>query len=421
MQRIVDVHERLPMQQMIPLGIQHLFAMFGATVLVPLLTGLDPAVALFTSGAGTLLFILITKGKVPAYLGSSFAFIVPIQFISAQYGIEYALGGTVAVGLLYAVVAGIVRLVGTDWLNRLLPPVVVGPVIIVIGLGLAPTGVQMAGLIGEDAHLLNPNVLTAIFTLAVAVLASIKFRGFLASIPVLIGIVAGYIFGLIMGIVDLTPVREAAWFALPDFTLPRFAAPALAIMLPVSLVTLAEHVGDVMVISRVVGRNFLTNPGLNRTLAGDGLATALAGLLGGPPNTTYGENVGVMAITRVYSVWVIGLAAIFACSLAFIQKVGALIQTIPSAVMGGIAIMLFGVIASSGLRTLIEQKVDLSQTRNLLIASIILVLGVGNSMLILGGNINLSGMALAAIVGVILNLILPEPKEGEGTAAETEV
>lgn len=407
MARVVDVDERLPLGQSIPLGIQHLFAMFGATVLVPFLTGLDPSVALLSSGLGTLLFILITKGKVPAYLGSSFAFIAPIQLIAGQYGIEYALGGTIAAGLLYFLVAMVIRLVGVGWLHKVLPPVVVGPVIVVIGLGLASTGVGMAGLT-EGASITSPGVLTALITLAVALLASIKFRGFFASIPILIGIIVGYVFGIAVGIVDFQPVRDAAWFSIPNFTSPRFNAAAIAIILPVSLVTMAEHLGDVMVLSRVTGRNFFSNPGLHRTLMGDGLASALAGFIGGPPNTTYGENVGVMVITKVFSVWVIGLAAVFASALAFIEKVGALIRSIPEPVMGGISMMLFGVIAASGLRTLIDNKVDLGKTRNLLISSVILVLGVGNATLNLGGSITLAGMALATLVGIILNLILPE-------------
>ena len=401
-----------------PLGIQHLFAMFGATVLVPFLTGLDPSVALLTSGLGSLRFILTTKGQVPAYLGSSFAFIAPITLIAGLYGLEYSLGGGVAFVLVYALVALIVRQIGVGWIHRMLPPVVVGPVIIVIGLGLAATGVNMAGLaVGTDPETgaaLLPSVTdkavwTAAVTLAIALIASIKFRGFLASIPILIAIIAGYVFALIIGIVDTQAVAEARWFALPKLMFPKFNLAALSIMVPVSLVTMAEHLGDVMVISRVVGRDFFTKPGLHRTLLGAGLATSLAGLLGGPPNTTYGENVGVMAITRVYSVWVIGLAAVFAVGLAFIEKVGALIRSICTPVMGGISMMLFGVIAASGLRTLIENQVDLSKTRNLLIASVILVLGVGNATLNLLGNITFSGMALATIVGIVLNLILPEP------------
>lgn len=409
MSRVIGVHELPPLRQAIPLGLQHLFAMFGATILVPLLTGLDPSVALLTSGAGTLLFILITQGKVPAYLGSSFAFIIPIQHAVTTWGIPAAMGGAVAAGLLYVVVALIIRLIGTGWVNRLLPPVVVGPVIIVIGLGLAPTAVEMAGLTGDGATLTNPAVLTALFTLAVALLASVKFRGFFASIPILIAIVAGYIFAYFAGLVDFEGVRAAKWFAWPAVTLPKWNLGAIALMLPPALVTLSEHLGHIIVLNRVVDRDYMKDPGLHRTLLGDGLATSLAGLFGGPPNTTYGENIGVLAITKVYSVWVIGLAAVFAFLLAFLQKVGAFIQSIPTPVLGGVSMLLFGVIASSGLRTLIENRVDLSKSRNLMISSVILVLGVGGSVLDLGGSVTLSSMALATVVGVILNLLLPEP------------
>ncbi|BAS27413.1 solute carrier family 23 protein [Limnochorda pilosa] len=412
------VGDRPPAVQMIPLGLQHLFAMFGATVLVPILTGLNPSVALLTSGLGTLLFILITGGQVPAYLGSSFAFIAPILAVSAASGPAYALGGAVAVGLLYAVVAGIIRLVGVGWLDRVLPPVLVGSLIVVIGLGLAPVGVQMAGLSKEAVSLFDTDIQIAFFTLLSAVAAAAFLRGFFAVIPILLGIVSGYVFALLRGAVDLTALREAAWIGLPAFTAPAFSWSAVAVFLPVAAVTLAEHLGDVLVLGRVVGKNFYKKPGLQRTLMGDGLATALAGLLGGPPNTTYGENIGVIAITKVYSVWVIGLAASFATVLAFVPKLGAAIQTIPAPVMGGVTIMLFGVIASSGIRTLVESGIDFSQTRNLLISSVVLVLGIGGAKI---GE--LSGMGLAAIVGVILNLLLPMPggaREGAGEAERAE-
>ena len=409
----IGVHDRPPLAQMIPLGLQHLFAMFGATVLVPLLvnsgTGMmviPPGVALLTAGAGTLLFLAITQFKVPAYLGSSFAFIAPLIAVSSQFGPGYALGGAVAVGVLYAIIGLIIKLIGVNWLDRVLPPVVIGSVIIVIGLGLAGTGVDMAGLAGDSVSLANVNVRISLFTLAAAVVASVFFKGFLAVIPILIGVVSGYIFALLQGAVDLEPVRQAAWFALPVGNRVAFSWPAIAVLLPVGLVTIAEHLGDVLVLSRVVDRDFYRDPGLHRTILGDGLATLLAGLLGGPPNTTYGENVGVMAITGVYSVWVIATAAIMAVVLAFMEKFGALIQTIPEPVMGGISIMLFGVIASSGLRTLVESGIDFGNKRNLIISSVILVLGIGGAKLQLG-QILLEGMALAAIVGILLNLVLP--------------
>lgn len=408
------VGDRPPVVQMIPLGLQHLFAMFGATVLVPILTGLDPSVALLTSGLGTLLFIAVTGGRVPAYLGSSFAFIAPIIAVSAAWGPAYALGGGFAVGLLYAVVALVIRFVGVGWLDRVLPPVLVGSLIVVIGLGLAPTGVEMAGLTKEHVSLMDSDVQIALFTLLAAVLAASFLKGFLAAIPILIGIVAGYLFALLRGAVDLAVVREAAWLGLPTFTTPAFSWQAISIFLPVAAVTLAEHLGDVLVLGRVVGRNFYKNPGLHRTLLGDGLATSLASLVGGPPNTTYGENVGVMAITKVYSVWVVGLAAVFATVLAFVPKLGAIVQSVPAPVMGGVTIMLFGVIASSGIRTLVESGIDFSQTRNLLISSVVLVLGIG------GASIgNLGGMGLAAVVGILLNLILRLPaKTGEAEERE---
>ncbi|NLK08295.1 MAG: uracil permease [Firmicutes bacterium] len=409
----IGVHEKLPLVQMIPLGFQHLFAMFGATILVPLLvngsTGMmviPPGVALLTAGAGTLLFLAITQFKVPAYLGSSFAFIAPLIAVASQFGPGHALGGAVAVGILYALIALIIRQVGVDWLDRALPPVVIGSVIVVIGLGLAGTGVDMAGLSGDVVSLANVDVRISLFTLAVAIAASVWFKGFLAVIPILIGVVSGYLFALLQGAVDLTPVKEAAWFALPVGNKVAFSWPAIATILPVGLVTIAEHLGDVLVLSRVVDRDFYREPGLHRTILGDGLATLLAGFLGGPPNTTYGENIGVMAITGVYSVWVIATAAIMAVLLSFMQKFGALIQTIPEPVMGGICIMLFGVIASSGIRTLVESGIDFGDKRNLIIASVILVLGIGGARLQLGA-FALEGMALAAVVGILLNLVLP--------------
>ncbi len=402
----IDVNERLPLVKMLPLGLQHLFAMFGATVLVPLLTGLPPSVALFTSGTGTLLFILVTQGRVPAYLGSSFAFIAPIIAISSVWGIAYAMGGAIVVGLIYILVSLLISQIGTGWIDRVLPPVVIGSVIVVIGLGLAGVGVDMAGLAGDDVTFANPNVRISLFTLAVTVAASVFLKGFFAVIPILIGIFAGYIFAVLQGAVDFSTVQEASVLGLPEFTAPRFSLAAIAMMAPVALVTIAEHLGDVMVISRVVGKDFFKKPGLHRTLLGDGLATAWAGFFGGPPNTTYGENVGVMAISRVYSVWVIGTAACLAVILSFFQQFGALVSTIPVPVMGGVSIVLFGVIASSGIRTLVESGIDFSAKRNLIISSVILVLGIGGARLAVG-SFELHGMALATVVGIILNLVLP--------------
>lgn len=414
---IIDVHEKLPFGRLFPLGLQHLFAMFGATVLVPILTDLSPAVALFSSGLGTLLFMWITGGKVPAYLGSSFAFIAPLTTVVAasEWGIAYAMGGVVIVGVIYSLIALLVGAIGVGWLQKLVPPVVIGPVIMVIGLGLAPNALDMTGLLGEQVTIADPGVQVALITLALAVAGTLLLRGWLSTVPVLVAIVGGYVSAVLLGIVDFTPVQQAAWFGLPPFTAPKFALKPIFVLTPVAIVTLAEHLGDVFVLSNVVGRNFYEKPGLHKTLLGDGLATALAGFVGGPPNTTYGENVGVMAITRVYAVRVIGVAASLALILSFVPKLGAVIETVPTQVMGGIAVVLFGVIASSGLRTLVDSQIDLADKRNLIIASVILVIGVGGAALNIG-SFRLEGMALATIIGVVLNLVLPkEADSGDAT------
>lgn len=420
---VIGVEERVPLSRLVPLGLQHVFAMFGATILVPILTGLNPAVALFTSGLGTLTFILVTGGKVPAYLGSSFAFIAPVAFIVAQeqWGIPYAMGGVIVSGLVYVAVAAVISVTGVKWLQRLLPPVVVGPVIMVIGLGLAPAALDMTGMTAPDATIADPGVIVALLTLAFAVGASLMTRGFMSTIPVLVAVVGGYLVSVLLGLVDFTPVREAAWFGVPQFTAPRFDWSAIMVIAPVAIVTMAEHLGDVFVLSTITGRNFYEKPGLHRTLLGDGLASALAGLFGGPPNTTYGENVGVMAITRVFSVRVIAFAATLALGMSFVPKLGALIQSIPTPVMGGVAMVLFGVIAASGVRTLVESRLDFSHKRNLIIPSVILVVGIGGAVLQLG-PFQLQGMALAAVVGVVLNLVLPRSASaGEAEGAATAV
>lgn len=418
---VYDVHEVPPLAQMIPLSVQHLFAMFGATVLVPILTGMNPSLALLTSGLGTLLFQLFTRGKVPAYLGSSFAYIAPIIAVQSTLGSERWLGAAqgaiIVVGLVYAAVALIIAKAGTDWLDRVMPPVVIGSVIVVIGMGLAPVGIQMAGLCtGAECgkgfvSIAQTDVQIALVTLAATIVAAVILRGFFAVIPVLIGIVAGYLYAALVGAVDFEPLRAAAWIGLPwatgGYALPTFDWVAISLVVPAAMVTIAEHLGDVFVLSKVVGREFYKEPGLTRTLLGDGLATSLAGLLGGPPNTTYGENVGVLAITRVYSTAVIGLAAVFAILLAFVPKLGAFLQTIPTPVMGGISLVLFGIIASSGIRTLVESGIDFGDKRNLIIASVVLGIGIGGAELGFG-RVTFSGMALAALVGVVLNLLLPD-------------
>ncbi len=410
-----------PLSRWIPLSIQHVFAMFGATVLVPILTGLSISAALFTAGTGTLIYIIITGAKVPAFLGSSFAFIPVLISISASFGVPYALGGAVAAGLFYLLVAFIIKMVGLNWIKRTLPPVVIGAVIICIGLSLAPTAMGMAMNDGSGSYSLAIFSI-AIVTLAATVIANIFFVGFFSVIPILIGLVVGYLFTLIMGsfipayhLINFKIVADAPWFGLPTFQVPKFNIVPMLTFIIVSLATMAEHLGDTITLGKVVGEDFTVKPGLHRTLAGDGLATAWAAFWGGPPNTTYGENIGVMAITRVYSVWVIGGAAVFATVLSFFPKFGALIQTIPTPVIGGISMLLFGIIASSGLRTLVESGVDYASKRNLTISSVILVIGIGGGLLSfsLGKQLQfeMGGVALATVVGIILNFVLPESKK----------
>jgi uracil permease len=433
--RTIDIHERPPLLQSIPLSLQHLFAMFGATVLVPLLVGLHPAVTLFTSGVGTLLYILITRGKIPAYLGSSFAFIAAILSITkASFGvpasdelIATAMGGCVAVGLIYVLVALAIGRFGTGWINKLLPPVVIGPVVMVIGLGLAQVAVAMATTgsgvaanVFDPSKFSGPKFAVAMAALLIAVLASVFLRGFLAVIPVLIGVIGGYVVAALAGQVDFSGVRSAGLFAVPHFVLPRFDLGAIALLAPISLVVITEHIGHLIVTKNIVGKDLVKDPGLHRSLAGDGVATAVSGLLGGPPNTTYGENIGVMAVTRVFSVWVIGGAAVIAIAMSFLPVVGAAIASIPVHVMGGICILLFGIIASAGVRMMVEDRTDFSQRRNLIIASVILVIGVGGAKIHLFGA-EIGEMSLATYVGVLLNLVLPRsPADGAVVRAATE-
>ncbi|NCC90779.1 MAG: uracil permease [Spirochaetia bacterium] len=410
--------DKPPMGQWIPLSIQHVFAMFGATILVPILTGLSPSTALFTAGTGTLLYILITGAKVPAFLGSSFAFIPALIAISAAYGLPYAMGGAFVSGLFYTLVAFIIKKSGYNWLNKALPPVVIGSVIVVIGLNLAPTAIGMAM---NDA---NGNyslyfLMIATVTLALTIIANIFSKGFFSIIPILLGLLGGYFFALIMGLlfpqyalINFQAVKDAAWFGLPTFALPKFNLVASITFIIVSLATICEHLGDTLTISKVVGKDFYKDPGLHKTIAGDGLATLWASFWGGPPNTTYGENIGVLALTRVYSVYVTGGAAVVAVFLSFFPKFGALIQTIPTPVLGGISMLLFGTIASSGLRTLVDSGVNYEDKRNLTISSVILVLGIGGGTLsfMIGKDLTftLAGVALATLVGILLNLVLPK-------------
>lgn len=414
---ILGPSDKPPLIRWIPLSVQHVFAMFGATILVPLLTGLSPAVALFTAGSGTLIYIVVTKAKVPAFLGSSFAFIPPLISISAAYGMPYALGGAFAAGIFYAVVAYIIKVAGSSWIDKALPPVVIGSVIIVIGLNLAPTAMSMA-MNDMQGNYSMVYISIAFVTLATTIVANIFLKGFFETIPILIGLATGYLFTLVMGLflpdyrlIDFQIIKDAAWFGLPTFALPKFNFVAVITFIIVSFATVCEHLGDTLVTSKVVGKDFYRDPGLKRTLLGDGLATSWASLWGGPPNTTYGENIGVMAITKVYSVWVIGGAAVIAVCLSFFQKFGALIQTMPKPVMGGISMLLFGIIASSGLRTLVESGVDYKDKRNLTISSVILVIGIGGGKLAfnISGDLQfqLAGVALATVIGIILNLVFP--------------
>jgi uracil permease len=419
--RTIQIEEKVPLLQSIPLSLQHLFAMFGATVLVPLLVGLHPSVTLFTSGVGTLLYIFITKGKIPAYLGSSFAFISAIISIThAKFGvpaddalIATAMGGCIVVGVIYVLVAAAIGAFGTGWINKILPPVVIGPVVMVIGLGLAGVAVNMATK-GAGQEYRGDFFAVAMVSLIIAALAAVFFKGFLGVIPVLVGVIGGYVVALLAGQVNFQNVLDAGVVGVPHFVLPTFSWSAIILLAPISLVVITEHIGHLIVTNNVVGRDLVKDPGLHRSLAGDGVATMVSGLLGGPPNTTYGENIGVMAVTRVYSVWVIGGAAVMAIAMSFLPKVGALIGSIPVQVMGGICILLFGIIASAGVRMMVEDKTDFSQKRNLIIASVILVIGIGGAKIHLG-NVEIGEMSLATYVGVILNLILPHQKD-EGAA-----
>ncbi|MCH3964174.1 MAG: uracil permease [Clostridium sp.] len=425
MKTFVDVEDKLPIPLTIPLSFQHLFAMVGATILVPILTGMSPSIALFCSGVGTLLYILCTKAKLPAYLGSSFAFISPILISSKNYGPGAMLSGVIAAGIVYIIVAVIIKFCGVNWLNRALPPVVVGSIVIVIGLGLAGTAISWAGFnpsYSTDQMQSIPRwawMTVSIITLVVGVIGSMYFRGFFGVIPILIAIVVGYISALILGVIPkitIYSILGTSIFKLPPFIFPEFNTSAMLLMAPVSFVTLAEHIGHIYVTNNVVGKDFTKDPGLHRSILGDGIATIFAGFAGGPPTTTYGENIGVMAITKVYSVWVIGGAAVIAIILSFIGPIAALIENMPMPVIGGVSILLFGIIASSGFRVFVEDKIDFSRNRNLILASVIIVIGIGGASLkftVGGSPVQISGVALATVIGIILNLILPENSASE--------
>jgi uracil-xanthine permease len=427
--RVIQTDEKLPLLQALPLSLQHLMAMFGATVLVPILTGLDPGVGLMTSGIGTILYLICVRNKIPSYLGSSFAFIGPLIAVGGGAAaiaggtghLPEALGGLVAAGFVYMIVAGFVKVFGTGWINKLLPPALVGAVVIVIGLGLSAVAVKMSMFPfadptkGIDLKL----VLVAFITLVAAVAFSSYFKGFLKTIPVLLGIIVGYIVSIPMGLVSFDGIAKAAWFGLPNVTFPVFDITAIAIIAPVAIVVIVEHIGHLLVINEITGKDF--TPMLPESLFGDGLATAISGALGGTPSTTYAENIGVMAVTKVYATQLFWYAGAFAFIIGgFVPKFGAAINSIPTPVMGGISLLLFGLIASSGLRLLVKSGIDFSHSRNLIMTSVVLVIGIGmetGGFAIPLGKYSIPGMALATFIGIILNLILPKEPEGLATAA----
>lgn len=413
---LLDVDQRPSAGKGILLSFQHVFAMFGATILVPLILGMPVSVALFASGVGTLIYMIATGFRVPVYLGSSFAFITAMSLAMKELGgdVSAAQTGVILTGFIYVLVAAGVRFAGTKWIDKLLPPIIIGPMIIVIGLGLAGSAVTNAGLVADGNW---KNALVAVVTFLIAAFINTKGKGFLRIIPFLFAIIGGYLFALALGLVDFTPVLKADWFEIPGFYLPfstggafkeynLYFGPETIAILPIAIVTISEHIGDHTVLSQICGRQFLKEPGLHRTLLGDGIATSVSAFLGGPANTTYGENTGVIGMTRIASVSVIRNAALIAIALSFLGKFTALISTIPNAVLGGMSILLYGVIASNGLKVLIKERVDFSQMRNLIIASAMLVLGLGGAILKLG-PVTLSGTALSAMTGIILNLILP--------------
>lgn len=399
--RIIQVDEKVPVKLLIPLSIQHMFAMFGASVLVPFVFGINPAIVLFMNGLGTLLFILITKGRAPAYLGSSFAFLAPAGIVISKWGYDYALGCFVAVGFCGCVLALIIYKFGSEWINVVLPPAAMGPVVALIGLELAGTAASNAGL--KDEVLLPANIIVFLVTLLTAVIGSVVFRGFLSVIPILIAIIAGYVASLTCGIVDFSEVAAAPLFALPNFQTPKFNMQAIAIVLPVLLVITSEHIGHQIVTSKIVGRDLLKDPGLHRSLFADNFSTMISGFIGSVPTTTYGENIGVMAMTKVYSVYVIGGAAVLSIICSFIGKMTTLISTIPGPVIGGISFLLYGMIGASGIRILVDAQVDYGKSRNQAMTAVVFVTGLSGISVQLG-SIQLTGMVLACVVGMIMGL-----------------
>jgi uracil permease len=408
----IQVDEQPPIEQSLPLGLQHLFAMFGSTVLVPIIFGVNPATILLMNGIGTILYLFITKGKIPAYLGSSFAFISPVLVVFAHFqgadGFSYALGGFFAVGVVLTIAGVLIKFVGTAWIDVLFPPAAMGAIVAVIGLELVPVAAEMAGWIppaDADANWsIDVNSATvAALTLIITIIFWVTLRGFLKIIPILLGIISGYIIAWFFGMLNLSAVGEATWVTMPEIYTMKFDWTAILIILPAALVLLPEHIGHLFVTSNIVGKDLMKDPGLDRSFIGNGVSTMLSSILGSTPNTTYGENIGVLAITRVYSTWVIGMAAVMAIILSFVGKLAALIQSIPTPVMGGISLLLFGIIAASGIRMLVEAKVDYAKSQNLILTCVVLVIGISGATIHIG-KVSLTGMGLATIVAIVLGL-----------------
>lgn len=404
MRETIQVDQKVPLLKGFPLSLQHLFAMFGATVLVPIIFKIDPAIVLLFNGLGTLLYMVICKGKIPAYLGSSFAFIAPVLLIIGNSSYEHALFGFIAVGLLFCIVGAIIAKVGHEWIYALLPPAAIGAIIAVIGLELGPTAASMAGLTATGADFDMTAVSIALVTLGTTIFGYVFFKGFFAIIPILIGVIVGYTYAALMGYVDFAAISAAPWFRLPTFYKPVFDLQAICIILPIAFVVIAEHIGDLIVIGSVIEKDLLKDPGLSRSLFGNGISMMISGSFGSTPNTTYGENVGVLAISRVFSVYVVGGAAVLSVLLSFFGKVAAAIATIPGPVIGGLSLLLFGVITTSGIRTLVESKIDYNKPVNLVLTSIVLIVGVSGASIQIG-SAHFKGMALATIFAVILSLI----------------
>ena len=419
---LYDTNERPPLSKWIVLAFQHVFAMFGATVLVPILVNtaagseiMSIPLALLCSGIGTIIYIICTGGKSPVYLGSSFTFIAPIASVFLKYGTSGYVTGIISVGLVYILFSLLTRVFGKEWIHRLLPPVVVGPMIIIIGLSLAPNAIEQIGLSGMVSW---KGLVVAVFSFMTTAIVAIYGKGFIKVVPFLVGIISGYILSIILGLVDFSIIKDASFFSIPRLLVPlkdyTFSLPGLLTMLPIALVSIAEHIGDHMALSNIINKELLKDPGLDRTLLGDGLATTVAGLFGGPANTTYGENTSVVGMSKVASVWVIWLAAMISICLAFLGKISAVFQTIPTEVLGGVSLLLYGFISSNGLKVLIENKIDFNNIRNVIIVSSMLILGLGGAIITISTNnlsVSLAGMSLAAVVGILLNMVLVEPKK----------